>query len=135
DGRGSTLEGGPDEDYQMARAAGVTYLADGRAVPTAPLPGEGGHADGWASPEVAADHYGNTANQVARGRYVWSDTAGDGVGGIVFVGALAPTVTEDRLIVARTSASSIDFRWIDDEARYRLVGCCNVNIAGLPTRW
>lgn len=134
DGRGSTLEGGADEEYQMARGAGDLYLADGTVIAAAPLPGEGGHAGGWLAPQAASDHYANTANQVARGRYVWSDTAG-GVGGIVFVGALAPTITEQRLIVARGSASSIDFRWIDDENRYRLVGCCNVNIAGLPTRY
>lgn len=131
DGRGSTLDGGADEDYQMARGAGEVFLADGSSIPVAPLPGEGGHANPYADAAVAADHYANTERQVARGRYVWSDRAG----GIVFVGALVPTITEERLIVARGSASSIDFRWIDDEQRYRLVGCCNVNIAGLPTRY
>lgn len=132
DGRGSTIDGsgGMDEDYRMAHV-GSTVTAEGVEIPTAVLAGPGGHADSGAGPAATLAHYGDTACQIGRGRYVWSDMAG----GIVFVGALWPEIGPRAVAAARASACSVDFRWIEDEARYRLIATCLVNVGALPSRY
>lgn len=145
DGRGSTLTGSPRDDYIVANL-GSTACSDGTLVATGVLAGAGGHAPrssrlralGVPAAQVglaAGDFYADTDHQMARVRYGWSDVAGDGVGGIVAVGALWPEVDDRGVASILASATSIDYRWLPDEAQYRLVGSCLVNIGGLPTRY
>lgn len=134
DGRGSTLTGSTGDEYRMANQ-GRTATADGPIIATGVLAGRGGHARPNAGAGSAGDHYANTAHQQARVRYVWSDLAGNGVGGVVAVGALWPEITERDIAGILASATSIDYRWIADEQDFRLVGACLVNIGGLPTRY
>ena len=134
DGRGSTLSGSGRDEYAMANQ-GRTATADGPTVATGVLAGRGGHARPNAGAGSAGDHYANTAHQQARVRYVWSDLAGGGIGGVVAVGALWPEITERDIAGILASATSIDYRWIQDEQDFRLVGACLVNIGGLPTRY
>ena len=133
DGRGSILHA-PDVDdhgdYRMAHV-GETVLESGATIATAVIAGPGGHADPYATIRQARSHYDNTAFQVAQGRYVWSDRAG----GLCFVGALNPEVDERQLRSIRASAASIDYRWVNDEACYRLIATCLVNVGGLPSRY
>lgn len=135
DGRGSLLcaPNTDQGDYYMAHV-GSTMTDEGE-VATAVLAGPGGHANPFAAAQQARRHYDDTDWQVARGRYVWSDTAGDGTGGVVFVGAAYPWVTDRQIAAIRASACSVDYRWIDDEACYRLIATCLVNVGGLPSRY
>lgn len=136
DGRGSSLyrDGGGAEEYAMAMV-GSTWCDLGWGeyveIPSACLAGPGGHADGWANLKETRAHYDDTDFQVARGRYVWSDIAG----GVVFIGGMWPDLTERQIAVARASACSIDYRWIEDEDDYRLIATCLVNVGGLPSRY
>lgn len=134
DGRGSTLGGAPTDEYRIANQ-GVTVAADGTVIATGVLAGKGGHARAGVRADAAGDHYANTEHQQARVRYVWSDTAGNGVGGVVAVGALWPEVTERDVAGILASATSIDYRLLLDEGQFRLVGACLVNIGGLPSRY
>ncbi len=134
DGRGSSLQGDPSDDYRIANQ-GVTVTADGVAVATGVLAGGGGHARPGLGALTAGKHYADTNDQKARVRYVWSDTAGNGVGGVVAVGALWPEVTERDVAAILASATSVDYRLVVDEGQYRFVGTCLVNIGGLPSRY
>lgn len=131
DGRGSRLcaPNTDDGDYYMAHVGST--MTDHGEVATATLAGPGGHAHPYAGASQARQHYDNSDWQAARGRYVWSDTAG----GLVFVGALYPWVSDRQLATIRASACSVDYRWIDDEAQYRLIATCLVNVGGLPSRY
>lgn len=142
DGRGSTLDvplnGGWEQEYRMAHV-GSMLTEGGREIACAVLAGAGGHASPHDSNLGASMHY-NQANpmddtrwQVARGRYVWSDKAG----GVVFLGATWPEVTDRQVAEIRAAACSIDYRWvtgrgIDD---YRLLGATLVNIGALPSKY
>lgn len=138
DGRGSTLfrDGGDDEDYSAAMVGSTwveIYEGAGEyiEIPTACLAGPGGHADAFVNVQATRIHYDDTDFQVARGRYGWSDVAG----GVVFVGAVWPDLTERQIATARASACSIDYRFIQDERRWRLIATCLVNVGGLPSRY
>lgn len=138
DGRGSTLyrEGGDFEDYAMSMV-GTTWVEiyEGAGeyveVPSACLAGPGGHAAGNAGVDLTRVHYDDTDFQVGRGRYVWSDQAG----GLVFLGAVWDDLDERQIALARASACSVDYRWIGDEDRFRLIATCLVNVGGLPSRY
>lgn len=143
DGRGSTFAGHQGEEYAIAnRAKGAgnagikgTVCADGSIAATGVLSGGGGHARRGISTDAANSHYADTSTQRARVRYVWSDKAGNGVGGVVAMGALWPEVSERQVLEICASATSVDYRWIIDEAQYRFVGTCLVNIGALPHRY
>lgn len=134
DGRGATLAGDVADDYRIANQ-GVTVCADGTTVATGVLAGGGGHARPGLGALTAGKHYADTNDQKARVRYVWSDRAGNGVGGVVAVGALWPEVTERDVASILASATSVDYRLVVDEGQYRFVGTCLVNIGGLPSRY
>lgn len=122
----------PANDAELAMAhTGFTETADGSLVHTAVIGGGAGHASEWAPVNVAQRHYADTSTQLARGVYRWSDVAG----GMTFVGAVWPEATERDIATIQASPASIDYRWIQDEGDYRLVGACLVNIGGLPSRW
>ena len=131
DGRGSRLcaPNTDDGDYYMAHVGST--MTDQGEVATGTLAGPGGHANGQVGPQAAKKYYDDSDWQVARGRYVWSDTAG----GVTFVGALYPWVTERQVATIRASACSVDYRWIMDEAQYRLIATCLVNVGGFPSRY
>ena len=133
DGRGSTLygdQGNPDGDYSMANC-GHTMTAEGIEIPTGTVAGPGGHANPHASVGMTRSHYDNSDWQTGRGRYVWSDKAG----GLVFVGAAWPELSPRQIATIRASAVSVDYRWIEDERRHRLVASCLVNVGALPSRY
>lgn len=138
DGRGSTMyrDHGDAEEYALAMVGTTWCRVNDESeemveIPTACLAGPGGHADPMANVNRAMVHYDDTDFQVGRGRYVWSDTAG----GVVFLGALWPDLTERQIATARAAACSIDYRWIQDERDYRLIATCLVNVGGLPSRY
>lgn len=122
----------PSSQAELGLAhTGFTPTAEGTKVRTGVIGSKRGHASEWASAQVAQEHYANTATQLMRGTYRWSDVAG----GMTFVGAVWPDVTPRQIAEIDASPASIDYRWIADERDHRLVGACLVNIGGLPTRW
>lgn len=131
DGRGSRLcaPNTDDGDYYMAHTGST--MTDQGEVATATLAGPGGHANGYVGPAQAKKYYDDADWQVCRGRYVWSDKAG----GLCFVGALYPWVTDRQIATIRASACSVDYRYVEDESQYRLVATCLVNVGGLPSRY
>lgn len=131
DGRGSAFDCPDDAELRLAHV-GSTVLASGVEIPTGMLAGAGGHHTFFSTPkDPAKSEYADVGRAVARGRFVWSDQAG----GLVFLGALMPTVDEVKAAVVRASACSIDYRWIPDEQRHVLYGACLVNLGGLPSRY
>lgn len=131
DGRGSEFDCPDDAELRLAHV-GSTVLASGVEIPTGMLAGAGGHHTFFSTPkDPAKSEYADVGRAVARGRFVWSDQAG----GLVFLGALMPTVDEVKAAVVRASACSIDYRWIPDEQRHVLYGACLVNLGGLPSRY
>lgn len=143
DGRGSSLlvdlDGGWEEEYRMAHV-GSLVTAEGVEIASAVLAGAGGHASPAASNGYASRHYNHESNamddtrwQVARGRYVWSDRAG----GVVFLGACWPEVSDRQVAEIRAAACSIDYRWVTGRGvdDYRLLGATLVNIGALPTKY
>lgn len=121
-----------DEAKEYYRAhGGWTRTASGAVVATAVIGGGKGHASEWATTTNAQAFYADTSTQLMRGVYRWSDVAG----GLTFVGALWPEVSERQVAGIMASPASIDYRLIREEGDYRLVGSCLVNIPGFPAKW
>lgn len=131
DGRGSAFDCPNDADYRLAHV-GTTVLASGAEIPTAMLAGAGGHHSYFSTvQDPAKSEYADIGRAVARGRYGYSDVAG----GLVFAGALVPTLDEVKIAAVRCSAVSVDYRYVQDEGRQILLGSTLVNIGGLPSRY
>lgn len=110
---------------------GYMKLASGAVVPNGVIGGGKGHAPMFATNQNVQAFYADTSTQLVRGQYRWSDAAG----GLCFVGALWPEITERQVAGLMASPASIDYRWIVEEGDYRLMGSCLVNIPGFPSRW
>lgn len=112
-------------NYEYAHQ-GSTILADASTIPTANIGGAGGHAPhalGWSA---VPRFYEDISTQMARVRYgadeygVWA--AGIGVATLTWGGAVT--------MVA--SATSGDWRWVDELGSWDFMGSCFVNLPGLP---
>lgn len=124
--------GSGEVSVEHSRAhGGYMKLASGATVPNGVIGGGKGHAPMFATNQNVQAFYADTSTQLVRGQYRWSDIAG----GLCFVGALWPEVTERQVAGLMASPASIDYRWIVEEADYRLMGSCLVNIPGFPSRW
>jgi hypothetical protein len=105
---------------------GTTVLADGSILPTANLGGGKGHADvqlGWAQVPL---FYENTSYQMAAVRYGEDDF------GVYGVGVLRPEATWGQALEFVRSATSGDWRWVQELNAWDFAGSCLVNLPGFP---
>lgn len=112
-------------NYEYAHQ-GSTILADATTIPTANIGGAGGHAPtdlGWMA---VPRFYEDISTQMARVRY------GEDEWGVYAVGVLAPELTWGGAVKMVASATSGDWRWVDELGAWDFMGSCFVNLPGLP---
>lgn len=105
---------------------GTTILNDGTVLATANIGGAGGHAPhemGWAQ---VPRFYEDVSSQMARVRY------GEDEFGVYAVGVVAPDMTWGGAVKMLASATSGDWRWVDELRAWDFMGACAVNLPGLP---
>lgn len=112
-------------NYEYAHQ-GSTILADATLLPTANIGGAGGHAPhemGWSQ---VPRYYEDISTQMARLRY------GEDEFGVYGVGIAVPTLTWGGAVSMIASATSGDWRWVDELGAWDFMGSCFVNLPGLP---
>jgi hypothetical protein len=118
--------------YEFAHVGAIT-AADGSTVRIANVGGGVGHFDPTRATAMspAVEHYANTASRVMIGRY--HDRPD--LGGIVFLGCMWPGTTNADALLAKASALSGDWRWVESLGAYDLAGSQLVNTPGFrPNR-
>lgn len=103
---------------------GQVLTADGKTVSVGRLTAGTGHASLEFGAQPAIEHYDNTGWGAG---YVH---AGEDAHGIWFAGAIAPTATPEQVATIRASATSGDWRSIQNSLE--LVGILSVNTPGFP---
>lgn len=105
---------------------GQTTLKDGSVLATATISGAGGHAPdemGWRG---VPKFYSDVATQRLRVRY-----AEDGFG-VYAVGIGVAELTWGQAVTMNASATSGDWRWVDELSAWDFMGTCAVNLPALP---
>lgn len=111
--------------YEYAHQ-GSTILADATTLPTANIGGAGGHAPhslGW---QQVPRYYEDISAQMARVRYGADDF------GVYAVGIGVADLTWGGAVTLVASATSGDWRWVDELSGWDFMGSCFVNLPGLP---
>jgi len=105
---------------------GVTRVAEGHDVPTAPLVMMADHPDAWLFAAQARDEYAHTG-------LAWADvTAVQTPSGVWVRGAVRPEVTPEQLRVLRASALSGDWREVPPYDGPQLIAVLTVSRPGFP---
>lgn len=106
---------------------GETWLTDGSVIQTANLGGDAGHAPiDKPGLRYVQEFYENTSSQLARVVY------GEDEYGVYAVGAAAPDMTWGAAVKMLASATSGDWRWVDEMGAWDFLGSCLVNVPALP---
>ena len=114
-------------NYEYAHV-GALKTAEGDVIRVANVGGGTGHFDPSQATAMspAVEHYANTASRIMVGRYHDMPE----LGGIVFLGSMWPGTGVAEEILARASALSGDWRWVENLRSYDMAGSQLVNNPG-----
>lgn len=114
-------------NYEYAHV-GALKTAEGDIIRVANVGGGTGHFDPSQATAMspAVEHYANTASRIMVGRYHDMPE----LGGIVFLGSMWPGTGIAEVILARASALSGDWRWVETLRNYDMAGSQLVNNPG-----
>jgi len=107
-----------EPDYSYA----FTSAVDGVGI--AVIPSGLNHASHDANLSAARDHYANSGSAQAIAHY-WSDAQG-----IWATGKLLPGLSEREMTLLQASALSGDWRWVQEQRRFRMIASQVVNTPG-----